>query len=71
VTGAFSEWERSMIRQPVNAGLSAVKAKIDRDGHVTTKAGIVRRRLGRPGAQPSRNARARRERAFQGIGIDR
>jgi hypothetical protein len=26
----------------VNAGLSAIKAKIKRDGHFTTKAGIVR-----------------------------
>jgi DNA invertase Pin-like site-specific DNA recombinase len=34
VTGAFSEFERSMIRQRVNAGLSAIKAKIKRDGHL-------------------------------------
>ena len=35
-----------MIRQRVNAGLSAIKAKIKRDGHFTTKAGIVRRCVG-------------------------
>ena len=28
VTGTFSEFERSMIRQRVNAGLNAIKAKI-------------------------------------------
>jgi hypothetical protein len=55
VTGAFSEFERSMIRQRVNAGLSAIKAKIKRDGHFTTRAGIVCRRLGRPGQSPSRS----------------
>src|SRR5262250_3481479 len=37
VTGAIAEFERSMIRQRVNAGLSAIKAKIKRDGHFTTK----------------------------------
>ena len=68
VTGAFSEFERSMIQQRVNAGLSVIKAKIKRDGHFTTKADIVRRRLGRPGAEPSRMARARQELA-RGIGI--
>jgi DNA invertase Pin-like site-specific DNA recombinase len=57
VTGAFSEFERSMIQQRVNAGLSAIKAKIKRDGHFTTKGGIVRRRLGRPGDEPTQIAR--------------
>ena len=68
VTGAFSEFERSMIQQRVNTGLNAIKAKIKRDGHFTTKAGIVRRRLGRPGAEPSQMARARQELA-KGVGI--
>ena len=68
VTGAFSEFERSMIQQRVNAGLSTIKAKIKRDGHFTTKAGIVRRRLGRPGAEPSQMTRARQELA-KGVGI--
>jgi len=31
VTGAFSEFERAMIRQRVRAGLNAVRAKIERD----------------------------------------
>jgi DNA invertase Pin-like site-specific DNA recombinase len=50
ITGAFAEFERSMIRQRVNAGLNTVKAKIERDGKFTSKAGIVRTNLGRPGA---------------------
>jgi len=45
VTGAFAEFERSMIRQRVNAGLGVIKARIKRDGHFTTKAGVVRRPL--------------------------
>jgi DNA invertase Pin-like site-specific DNA recombinase len=68
VTDAFSEFERSMIRQRVTAGFSAIKAKIRRDGHFTTKAGIVRRRLGRPGAEPKQISRARQELA-KGLGI--
>ena len=68
VTGAFSEFERSMIRQRVTAGLSVIKAKIQRDGHFTTKGGIVRRRLGRPGAEPTQIERARQELA-KGVGI--
>src|SRR5262245_59959236 len=32
VTGAFSEFERAMIRQPVRAGLSGVKAKLEHEG---------------------------------------
>ena len=68
VTGAFAEFERSMIRQWVKAGLGAIKARIKRDGHFTTKAGIVRRRLGRPGADPAQIARAQVELA-KGLGI--
>jgi len=57
-----------MIRQRVNAGLGAIKARIKRDGHFTTKAGVVRRRLGRPGAEPTQIERARQELA-NGVGI--
>ena len=52
VTEAFAEFERSMIRQRVQVGLNSIKAKIARDGKFETKAGIIRRRLGRAG--PSR-----------------
>jgi DNA invertase Pin-like site-specific DNA recombinase len=68
VTGAFAEFERTMIRQRVNAGLSVIKTKIKRDGRFTSMAGIVRSRLGRPGAEPEKIAHARAELA-KGVGI--
>jgi DNA invertase Pin-like site-specific DNA recombinase len=68
VTGAFAEFERSMIRQRVNAGLSVIKTKIKREGRFTSKAGIVRSRLGRPGAEPDKIVHARAELA-KGVGI--
>jgi DNA invertase Pin-like site-specific DNA recombinase len=49
VTGAFAEFERSMIRQRVRAGLRTIKGRIERDGNFTAKSGVVRSRLGRPG----------------------
>jgi hypothetical protein len=57
-----------MIRQRVRAGLSVVKAKIERDGQFTSKAGKVRRRLGRPGAETHKIEHARRE-LSKGAGI--
>ena len=68
VTGAFSEFERAMIRQRVRAGLNAVRAKIERDGQFKSKTGKVRKRLGRPGAEPHQIEHARRELA-KGLGI--
>jgi DNA invertase Pin-like site-specific DNA recombinase len=68
VTGAFAEFERGMIRQRVRAGLGAIKAKIERDGKFLSKAGVVRRRLGRPGAEPEKIELARQELA-KGTGI--
>ena len=68
MTGAFAEFERSMIRQRVRAGLSVIKEKIARDGKFVSKAGKVRRRLGRPGAEADKIELARRELA-RGIGI--
>jgi DNA invertase Pin-like site-specific DNA recombinase len=68
ISGAFAEFERSMIRQRVNAGLSTIKAKIERDGHFTSRAGIVRRRLGRPGSEPEKSEQALLELA-KGTGI--
>src|SRR5262249_22982737 len=50
VTGAFAEFERSMLKQRVNAGLAPIKAKIARGEKYESKAGVVRSRLGRPGA---------------------
>jgi DNA invertase Pin-like site-specific DNA recombinase len=68
VTGALAEFERSMIRQRVRAGLKTIKAAIERNGKFTSKAGVVRRRLGRPGAEPEKMERARLELA-RGVGI--
>jgi DNA invertase Pin-like site-specific DNA recombinase len=68
VTGAFAEFERTMIRQRVNAGLGTIKAKLKREGRFTSKGGIVRSRLGRPGAEPEKITRARVELA-KGVGI--
>jgi DNA invertase Pin-like site-specific DNA recombinase len=68
ITGAFAEFERSMIRQRVKAGLAPIKAKIARGENFTTKAGIVRSRLGRPGAAPANVEEAKRRlRAGDGI----
>jgi DNA invertase Pin-like site-specific DNA recombinase len=53
LTGAFAEFERSMIRQRVRAGLNVIKEKLARGGKFISKAGRVRR----PGSQPSGMAR--------------
>ena len=68
MTGAFAEFERSMIRQRVRPGLSVIKEKLARDGKFVSKAGKVRRKLGRPGAESDKIALARRELA-KGVGI--
>src|SRR5262249_11354180 len=71
ITGAFAEFERSMIRQRIRAGLGVIKGKLARDGKFESKAGIVRTRLGRPGVEskePKKIERARLELA-KGIGI--
>jgi DNA invertase Pin-like site-specific DNA recombinase len=51
ITGAFAEFERSMIRQRIRAGLSVIKDKLARDGKFESKRGIVRTKLGRPSAE--------------------
>jgi hypothetical protein len=57
-----------MIRVRVRAGLSVIQAKIERDGKFLSKAGVIRRRLGRPGAEPEKVEQARRE-LTKGTGI--
>jgi len=59
-----------MIHQRVRAGLNVIKDKPARDGKLESERGIVRTRLGRPGAEPDKIERARRELA-KGIGIDK
>jgi DNA invertase Pin-like site-specific DNA recombinase len=61
ITGAFAEFEHSMIRQRVRAGLNVIKQKIARDGKFVSKAGKVRTKLGRPGAEPDKLERTRGE----------
>jgi DNA invertase Pin-like site-specific DNA recombinase len=68
MTGAFPEFGRSMIRQRVRAGLSVIKEKLACDGKFVRKAGKVRRKLGRPGAEPDKIALVRRQLA-KGVGI--
>jgi len=50
------------------AGLSVIKAKIELDGKFVSKAGKVRKRLGRPGAEADKLDWARQELA-KGTGI--
>src|SRR5262249_18058082 len=62
ITGAFAEFERTMIKERVRAGMQTVKDAIARDGKfVSKKTGIVRRNLGRPGAEPEKLEQARLE----------
>jgi DNA invertase Pin-like site-specific DNA recombinase len=70
ITGAFAEFERSMIRTRVNAGLKRAKDQIKQKGHFVTKHGEVKKRLGRPNADPDKLRKARAELA-KGIGINR
>jgi DNA invertase Pin-like site-specific DNA recombinase len=70
VTGAFAQFERDMIRQRVSAGLARVKDTIEREGKFTTKAGIVRSRLGRPWISPDLERKVRAELA-KGSGINK
>jgi DNA invertase Pin-like site-specific DNA recombinase len=49
-----------MIKQRVLAGIDGIKAKVAKDGKfVSKKSGIVRSRLGRPGANPEQLEQAR------------
>src|SRR5262249_51845117 len=68
VTGAFGEFERSVIHQRVKAGLNVIKDKLARDGKFESKRGVARTKLGRPGAEPDKIERARWELA-RSIGI--
>ena len=70
ITGAFAEFERSRIRTRVNAGLKRAKDQIKRQGHFVTKHGEVKKRLGRPNADPDKLRKARAELA-KGIGINK
>jgi hypothetical protein len=58
---------RASAAPRVNAGLARAKERIARDGHFRSKAGKIRKRLGRPNADPKLEA-ARRELAC-GTGV--
>ena len=68
MTGAFAEFERSMIRQRVELGSTSSRTSSPATASSSSKAGMVRRKLGRPGAEPDKIERARQELA-KGIGI--
>src|SRR5688572_25791291 len=66
--GIFAEFEREMIHARVVAGIERAKSAIARDGRFISRAGMVRTRLGRPGAEPDKIEAARLELA-KGTGI--
>ena len=69
ITGALAEFERAMLNARVNAGIARVRETIAKDGRFTSRrSGIVRRSLGRPGAEPEKVELARAELA-RGTGI--
>src|SRR5262245_51147103 len=57
--GVFAELEREMIVARVNGGLDRAKSAIARDGRFVSRAGRMRTRLGRPGAEPEKIEAAR------------
>ena len=66
--GVFSEFEREMIQARVVAGIDRVRGEIERNGRYTSKAGKVRKRLGRPNADPKKVELAKQALA-DGVGV--
>jgi DNA invertase Pin-like site-specific DNA recombinase len=60
VSSAFAELERNGIQSRIKLKLDEIKETIKRDGKFTTKAGIVRSKLGRPGADKETLDKARK-----------
>lgn len=61
ICGALAEFERRIINRRIRAGVDRVKAQLDKDGKfMARKSGIVRTKLGRPGAEPEKVAEARK-----------
>jgi DNA invertase Pin-like site-specific DNA recombinase len=55
ITGAFVEFERATIRERVKAGMGRARAELAKNGkYIARCSGIVRRSLGRPGAEPEK-----------------
>jgi DNA invertase Pin-like site-specific DNA recombinase len=68
ITGAFAEFERSMIHQRVKAGIARMRAALHRDGKFESKAGVVRLRLG-PASGDARKLKFARAEFEKGTGI--
>jgi DNA invertase Pin-like site-specific DNA recombinase len=69
ICGALAEFERRIINRRIRAGVDRVKAELGKSGKFTArKSGIVRTKLGRPGAEPEKIAEARKLLA-SGMGI--
>jgi DNA invertase Pin-like site-specific DNA recombinase len=68
VTGAFAEFERTMIKTRINLKLGNIKDELKTKGKFISKAGIVRTRLGRPSADADKLESAKKL-LSQGLGI--
>jgi DNA invertase Pin-like site-specific DNA recombinase len=69
ITGAFAEFERATIRERVKAGMgSGPRRACQKSKYIARRSGIVRRSLGRPGAEPEKLEKVK-ELLPQGVGI--
>ena len=69
IIAVLAEFERDLLRERINSGMARVRATIERDGHFTSRSGVVRSKLGRPvGKRPSvKHADKVRELKAQGL----
>jgi len=66
----LAEFERDLVRERVKSGMSAAQAKIARDGHFITRAGVKRASVGRPaGRSASTDRKAAKVHAFRAEGL--
>ena len=69
ICGALAEFERRIINRRIRAGVDRVKTELGKNGKFTArKSGIVRTKLGRPGAEPEKLDEARKL-LRSGVGI--
>lgn len=62
IAGAFAQFERKLIQERINAGLSERKAKLKKDGFIISKTGQKRTSLGRP--KGSKDKKVRRKSGY-------
>ena len=69
IIAVLAEFERDLLRERINSGMARVRATIERDGHFTSRSGVVRSKLSRPvGKRPSvKHADKVRELKAQGL----